>query len=144
MNKKCKYCNQFFHPTTSRQYCCVSLECQRARRSDDTKKRFEKYKKEDYKRLQKYRKTYRYRLYGLDDLQIEVLYNKQDKKCKICKRDIFLSEDTLRSARTCIDHDHTTNVVRGLLCSGCNRFLGQHHDDSRIFKKAIQYLEDHL
>lgn len=40
-----------------------------------------------------------------------------------------------------VDHCHTTGVVRGLLCSPCNVFLGVIKDDVDALKRAITYLE---
>ena len=40
-----------------------------------------------------------------------------------------------------IDHDHDTDQVRGLLCSLCNRMLGQGQDSSRILQAGAAYLQ---
>jgi hypothetical protein len=42
----------------------------------------------------------------------------------------------------CIDHDHSTNKVRGLLCHYCNVMLGMVHDDVHVLKAAITYLNN--
>lgn len=42
----------------------------------------------------------------------------QNNRCKICDREF---SDTIKMK---IDHDHTTGIVRGLLCHGCNIKLG--------------------
>lgn len=39
-----------------------------------------------------------------------------------------------------IDHDHDTNLVRGLLCHACNKGLGHFKDDLTLIKKALEYL----
>jgi hypothetical protein len=39
-----------------------------------------------------------------------------------------------------IDHCHSTGAVRGVLCRGCNRLLGEAKDSARILAKAIYYL----
>lgn len=41
----------------------------------------------------------------------------------------------------CIDHNHQTGEIRGLLCSPCNRAIGQLQDNPNILRKAANYLE---
>lgn len=40
----------------------------------------------------------------------------------------------------CVDHCHSTNKIRGLLCDKCNRILGQWKDDPALFNRAASYL----
>jgi hypothetical protein len=42
-----------------------------------------------------------------------------------------------------VDHNHTTNEVRGLLCSNCNLAIGKFKDDTSLLAKAIEYLQKH-
>ena len=51
--------------------------------------------------------------------------------CSIC-------EDRL--VTPCIDHDHKTGVVRGLLCHQCNLGIGNLRDDPSLLRKALTYL----
>jgi hypothetical protein len=53
-----------------------------------------------------------------------------EKICGICEND----------SKLCIDHDHNSGLVRGLLCGGCNRALGLLKDDKDIIKNAINWL----
>lgn len=41
-----------------------------------------------------------------------------------------------------IDHNHTTEKIRGLLCRQCNAALGFFKDDIKIIEKAIKYLNE--
>lgn len=42
----------------------------------------------------------------------------------------------------CVDHNHTTGFIRGILCRNCNTGLGHFKDSIRILRRAIEYLED--
>lgn len=54
--------------------------------------------------------------------------------------DICGSPPTSRR-RNCIDHCHTTGIVRGLLCEDCNKGLGRFKDSPELLNKAVQYLK---
>jgi hypothetical protein len=61
---------------------------------------------------------------------------KQDHKCKICGVD----ETGSGEKGLVVDHNHTTNEVRGLLCGSCNRALGYFKDSLDVLQKATNYL----
>jgi hypothetical protein len=44
--------------------------------------------------------------------------------------------------KLCIDHDHRTNNVRGLLCHNCNTALGLVGDNLSTLQNLIHYLND--
>lgn len=77
-------------------------------------------------------------------LSLEDLNNileKQDHKCAICKIPVFRVDSPKHTNNTMvIDHCHTTNIVRGVLCSKCNRGLGHFNDDFKLITQAIKYL----
>jgi hypothetical protein len=59
------------------------------------------------------------------------LLEKNNFSCQICKS----------NNKLCIDHDHTTGDIRGLLCSSCNKALGLFCDNIDLLKNATFYLE---
>lgn len=80
----------------------------------------------------KHRKEYsRLRPYGLSKQQYEEMLSVQNGCCAICPKHLTYSH---------IDHCHTTNKVRGILCPKCNHGLGMFGDDPELMKKAIEYL----
>ena len=70
--------------------------------------------------------------YGITLADYESLGAFQQHKCAICNQET--SEDLH------VDHDHHTNVVRGLLCGSCNRALGLLEDDIYRLVRAREYL----
>ena len=76
------------------------------------------------------------RFYGITQREYEIILEKQDGKCAIC----LVSSDDY-GKRFHVDHCHTTNKVRGLLCSSCNTGVGMFKDNSDILTKAAQYVD---
>ena len=73
------------------------------------------------------------RKYGITQNEFNALIDFQDNKCAICG-------DKLDKIN--IDHNHQTDEVRGLLCSGCNTGLGHLGDDIDGLEKALYYLKN--
>jgi hypothetical protein len=65
------------------------------------------------------------------------LLEKQNNKCAICESEYSGRKDY---SNFCVDHDHITNRIRGLLCGPCNMLLGNANDSLEILKSAIGYL----
>lgn len=82
------------------------------------------------------------RRYGISYIIAQDLYKSQEGKCAICKNDIPPIDDPKKNRYYLahIDHNHTTNKVRGLLCPHCNYLLGNCKDSINILKSAIDYL----
>lgn len=92
------------------------------------------YKLENKDKLR--RSNFKRKLRSLYNLSEEELLNMkvaQNYKCAICEE----ISDKLQ-----VDHNHKTGIVRGLLCSICNRGLGCFKDNSQILINAAKYLED--
>jgi hypothetical protein len=81
--------------------------------------------------------TIREKKYGVSAEDYDTMLEEQDNKCKIC----FVSFTTLSSQQIHVDHCHTTNQVRGLLCNLCNTGLGFFKDNTETLANAIVYLE---
>lgn len=58
---------------------------------------------------------------------------KQGGRCAICQQ--------TPKDRLCVDHDHDTGEMRGLLCRHCNSGLGHFKDDPSLLRVALNYLE---
>lgn len=71
------------------------------------------------------------RKFNLSETEYENLISVNN--CQVCSRDI--------TEKKCIDHCHTTEKIRGVLCNNCNTALGLVNDDVQILSKLIQYLE---
>lgn len=58
------------------------------------------------------------------------------------KEDIGITSCLICSSteRLCIDHDHSTGEIRGILCSKCNSGLGLFKDNKILLQNAINYL----
>ena len=75
--------------------------------------------------------------YGMTLKDKKVMLKKQNNKCKICS--LKFNENNFKS-KSCIDHCHTTNKIRGLLCPTCNSGLGFFKDNTNLLINAITYL----
>ncbi len=66
------------------------------------------------------------------------LLEKQNGKCAICGH---ADSNNIRTQRFAIDHNHKTEMVRGLLCTKCNHAIGMLGDNTDILEKALKYLK---
>lgn len=80
------------------------------------------------------------RKYGIDKREYEAMADSQDGKCLICERAPI--EKYGKSDFLCVDHDHSTGEIRGLLCTRCNLALSGFLDSKKLLKKALEYLGD--
>ena len=75
----------------------------------------------------------RQKQYGISKEEYLAILEKQDYKCDICKNQINTS--------AAVDHCHSTNKVRGILCRNCNTGIGLFNDNTDIMDSAILYLK---
>jgi len=113
---------------TKTRYASHCKNCNRLQRND--------YNRRNNKKMKKYRRKYSIKyLYGLSHDEYEILLNIQDNKCAICKNPF--------DKTPYVDHEHSKNNVRGLLCHNCNFAIGYFKEDVKAMKNAIAYLEKH-
>jgi hypothetical protein len=80
-----------------------------------------------------------HRNYQLTPEGFNQLWDMQDGKCAICESLMQPRGRTKDAA--CVDHNHETNEIRGLLCRGCNHGIGNLKDSPRVLMNAAKYLE---
>lgn len=69
--------------------------------------------------------------YGLTPEEYQDLEAAQGERCYVC----------LRREPLCVDHNHATGRVRGLLCKQCNSGLGMFVDSPWRLRRALLYFE---
>ena len=77
-------------------------------------------------------------LYGIEDTTYKQLRAFQHNRCAIC---FSVFNEKVRRLAPCIDHNHSTELVRGILCLNCNNALGFFRDSIPRLKSAIKYLQ---
>ena len=78
------------------------------------------------------------RITNISTIERKELLEIQNNACAICG---INADDLIQGL--CVDHNHETNQVRGLLCNACNLGLGQFKDSVVFLSYAIEYLEQH-
>lgn len=73
------------------------------------------------------------RKYGLTLGQYHLLHKDQNNLCAICGLE----------RKLVVDHNHTTNKVRQLLCHSCNSAIGLFQENIQTLQSAIAYLQKH-
>jgi hypothetical protein len=73
--------------------------------------------------------------YGITASEYWEIYDYQQGSCYICRRATGVRK------KLSVDHCHATGLVRGLLCTPCNRnVLGHLRDDCDALYRAVDYL----
>lgn len=139
--------------TTECKACSkANYEIQKVKHKDRIKRRKIEYHKENAEKICKKSATWyannkeraaktnrknRLKKYGLTFESFEKLLAKQNEKCAICFSPF--ESDYGRH----IDHCHTTEKVRGVLCGPCNQALGLFKENTQTLKNAVKYLNKH-
>jgi hypothetical protein len=98
-------------------------------------------------RRQKQQASYVMRRYGVSVADLEKVLDRQAGRCAICQlawTDCFPAKRSRHRSMflhyLCIDHDHKTGRVRGLLCNSCNTAIGLLEEDEARCYRAVAYL----
>ena len=112
--------------TRTRRYLCK--ECRRSYNRNRWKNRVQKNPR---CHLNKHLR----RVFGISLEEYERMEQAQQGLCAICKC------KCPHRKRLCVDHDHKTKKVRGLLCDPCNRGIEALKDSPEVLRAAAAYLE---
>lgn len=83
-------------------------------------------------------REYNLRKKGINTKQYQALFDLQLGCCAICGRSQIKCK-----RRLSVDHCHRTGKIRSLLCSNCNKGLGNFQESAAILKRASEYLFQH-
>lgn len=137
VQKKCKRCRN----KIQREFRKNNIEKQRA----TDRKRYQSQKHRRVKYAKEYRIKYPERTratnwmakYKITPEQFWSKLDEQNGKCAICEREM----DKYSKKIFCVDHNHETGQVRGLLCDPCNYGLGFYEKHK---EKYEHYLKKHI
>lgn len=79
-------------------------------------------------------------LYKITKEQYDRLHEESNGLCAICNQ----PQPPGRFKRLCVDHDHETMKIRGLLCTNCNTGLGKFKDSFVLLESAADYVKKDL
>ncbi len=97
------------------------------------------YRKRDPKKHREYLLLYNY---DITQDEYNLMMVNQSDRCAICLTDEKgTNNNGTQRDFWCVDHDHATGKVRGLLCDRCNRGIGFLDDDADNLLTASKYLE---
>jgi hypothetical protein len=73
---------------------------------------------------------------GMSEGDYNILLVESQGKCNIC-------DAPFKGREPFLDHCHTTNKGRGLLCNDCNAAIGFSKDNIQTLESMIKYLQKH-
>lgn len=133
--KPCRGCGGSKPPGRGKTYCeecsfSCDIHATNRKGCDDCLKAYNKGKYgpgTDRTRRNKRRRAGRYNLSMGQLADLETI-----EQCEVCDS----------KKKLCIDHDHGTGKVRGVLCDLCNKALGQARDNPKILRALADYVEE--
>jgi hypothetical protein len=142
---KCNHCNNEFETNSNKRAYC-SERCRRETYKNKAKENYNQYilrnpgKKGLSSKISRLKNKF-----NLTIEEYNQLIQLQNNKCKICSAilNIDINRDNWNE-KACIDHNHQTGKIRGILCSNCNHGIGFFKDNIDLLIKAQKYLEEAL
>ena len=78
--------------------------------------------------------------YDITAKDFDNMFTRQNGKCLGCQKTITRNVVKNENNHACVDHNHETGKVRGLLCDSCNRGLGYLKEDKATLRRLMAYL----
>lgn len=137
-------CGSTFLPKTKSNLFCAGGECRKARQKERWSRWQDTQTHEQYRdKVNTYQRKYRSRTnygrrwelqnrYGITLEDWFSMLEAVDNKCELC--------GDAGTEALCVDHDHVSGKVRGVLCRSCNRAIGQLGDNCEALWRAATYL----
>lgn len=138
LHRECKEC----YKERIRTYRKNNLEYVRNKEKEYRNVDPKKYRERDRKRnssieRKNIRKNYTLKnAYNITLNEYYSILEKQGGGCSICGETKSNGKNYL-----CVDHNHSTGKVRGILCDRCNRGLGLFKDSPELLLNAFDYLK---
>lgn len=138
--KQCAACKQDFRPYRPVRQKCCSRVCMRAYYKSQNEGAFKRRARDYYlAHPEKFRYDSLKRKHCIEPRLYWHMMIQQEGRCAICGT--HEPSKTGRKRRMSVDHDHTTDKIRGLLCDTCNRGIGLLKDSPNVLRAATAYLE---
>lgn len=145
----CKACNKEYREANKSRILAQKKEYYKSVREDKleyNKKYFQnnkekirdgsrRYYEANKQKIIKRSKARRYRVdFGISIEDFEKRLALQQNRCLGCGKEFTEKGDA------CLDHNHTSGKIRGILCRNCNLAVGGAKDSIEIIKKVINYI----
>lgn len=138
--RKCRDCENEWHKVNYTRIRSRKLASAKARyNTPDVKTRVKAYRA-SRKHLDKvWKKDWDLsRNYGITLQSFYEIIELQHYSCPVCRKHL-----PPNSRLWCVDHDHATEKIRGIICLRCNHMLGHAKDDPDTLRRGAAYLEKH-
>lgn len=128
---QCKVCRN----AKQREYANNNRDLIKARNAAKAEQRKAYY--QSPKGIESSRRAHLKRKYGITLEEYNEMSEKQNHVCDICGTEEMNNKNKV----LCVDHNHISGEIRGLLCGNCNLGLGNLQDSKELLIKAIKYLK---